>query len=178
MQADGRQTTRSGSMLWLARLSCRLGLQHLSADGHCCFFRRRVCAIKPTARCCSCTALQGNMDLAPHLYVLPLELTPFMEVLAALGAQEAFSAAQYTTVLQASNYDSWRGCWLRARLAGKCAEATLLACWATHCANTATVCGCFYCYNGSGQSLGHPLKESSIAHGVVASRKHIQCTSR
>lgn len=40
------------------------------------------------------------MDLAPHLYVLPLELTPFMEVLAALGAQEAFSAAQYTTVLQ------------------------------------------------------------------------------
>lgn len=43
---------------------------------------------------------QGGMDLSPHLYVLPLELTPFMEVLAALGAQEAFSAAQYTTVLQ------------------------------------------------------------------------------
>jgi hypothetical protein len=40
------------------------------------------------------------MDLSPHLYVLPLDLTPFMEVLAALGAQEAFSAAQYTTVLQ------------------------------------------------------------------------------
>lgn len=44
--------------------------------------------------------MQGGMDLSPHLYVLPLELTPFMEVLAALGAQEAFSAAQYTTVLQ------------------------------------------------------------------------------
>lgn len=49
--------------------------------------------------------VQGSMDLAPHLYVLPLELTPFIEVLAALGAQEAFSAAQYTTVLQV-----WRGC--------------------------------------------------------------------
>lgn len=44
--------------------------------------------------------MQGGMDLSPHLYVLPLELTPFMEVLAALGAQEAFSAAQYITVLQ------------------------------------------------------------------------------
>lgn len=44
--------------------------------------------------------MQGGMDLSPHLYVLPLELTPFQEVLAALGAQEAFSAAQYTTVLQ------------------------------------------------------------------------------
>jgi hypothetical protein len=46
------------------------------------------------------STLQGGMDLSPHLYVLPLDLTPFMEVLAALGAQEAFSAAQYTTVLQ------------------------------------------------------------------------------
>lgn len=44
--------------------------------------------------------LQGGMDLSPHLYVLPLDLTPFTEVLAALGAQEAFSASQYTTVLQ------------------------------------------------------------------------------
>lgn len=40
------------------------------------------------------------MDLSPYLYVLPLELTPFLDVLAALGGQEAFSTAQYTTVLQ------------------------------------------------------------------------------
>jgi hypothetical protein len=32
--------------------------------------------------------------------VLPLELSPFRELLAVLGAQEAFSAAQYTTLLQ------------------------------------------------------------------------------
>jgi hypothetical protein len=38
--------------------------------------------------------------LSPHLYVLPLELSPFRELLAVLGAQEAFSAAQYTTLLQ------------------------------------------------------------------------------
>jgi sacsin len=44
--------------------------------------------------------LQGGLDLSPHLYVLPLELSPFRELLAALGAQEAFSAAQYTTLLQ------------------------------------------------------------------------------
>jgi hypothetical protein len=43
---------------------------------------------------------QGGLDLSPHLYVLPLELSPFRELLAALGAQEAFSAAQYTTLLQ------------------------------------------------------------------------------
>lgn len=40
------------------------------------------------------------MDLSPHLYVLPLELTPFVDVLAALGVQEAFSVAQYTRLLQ------------------------------------------------------------------------------
>jgi hypothetical protein len=48
--------------------------------------------------------LQGSMDLAPYLYVLPLELTPFLDVLAALGGQEAFSAAQYTTVLQVCGF--------------------------------------------------------------------------
>lgn len=40
------------------------------------------------------------MSLAPHLFVLPLELSPFAAVLAALGAQEAFSAAQFAALLQ------------------------------------------------------------------------------
>lgn len=44
--------------------------------------------------------MQGGLDLSPHLYVLPLELSPFRELLAVLGAQEAFSARQYTTLLQ------------------------------------------------------------------------------
>lgn len=57
---------------------------------------------------CAVLLMQGGMDLSPHLYVLPLELTPFLEVLSALGAQEAFSAAQYTTVLQVRVCGSWR----------------------------------------------------------------------
>eukprot|EP00878_Enallax_costatus_P018109 GHUV01019053.1.p1 GENE.GHUV01019053.1~~GHUV01019053.1.p1 ORF type:complete len:1075 (+),score=289.48 GHUV01019053.1:149-3226(+) len=45
-------------------------------------------------------AFKGGLDLSPHLYVLPLELSPFRDLLAVLGAQEAFSARQYTTLLQ------------------------------------------------------------------------------
>lgn len=58
--------------------------------------------------------MQGTMNLAPHLYVLPLELSPFRDVLAALGAQEAFSAAQFTALLQVCE-----ACWTDAR--GDCA---------------------------------------------------------
>lgn len=65
------------------------------------------------------------MDLAPHLYVLPLELTPFMELLAALGAQEAFSAAQYTTVLQVSKYGCRCGCWPCTKLTGNLVVSAL-----------------------------------------------------
>ena len=61
-----------------------------------------------------CVEMQGGMDLAPHLYVLPLELTPFQEVVAALGAQEAFSAAQYTTVLQVRLLFGYRTVLLKA----------------------------------------------------------------
>ena len=39
------------------------------------------------------------MDLAPWLYVTPAELAPFRDLLLRLGAREAFSAAQYASVL-------------------------------------------------------------------------------
>jgi hypothetical protein len=36
------------------------------------------------------------MDLSPHLYVLPAELAPFRDLLAALGVRPSFTGAQYT----------------------------------------------------------------------------------
>lgn len=58
-------------------------------------------------RCCDCCDIdtlfdcnvQGSLDLSPYLYVLPLELAPFRDLLATLGAQEAFSGPQYAAML-------------------------------------------------------------------------------
>ena len=41
---------------------------------------------------------RGPLNLAPWLYVIPLELAPFRELLGALGVPPAFTAHQYCQV--------------------------------------------------------------------------------
>lgn len=45
-------------------------------------------------------ALEGPLDLAPYLYVIPRELTPFQSFLLAIGVQARFTAAQYAALLR------------------------------------------------------------------------------
>jgi hypothetical protein len=42
---------------------------------------------------------RGPLNLAPLLFVIPLELAPFRELLLALGARDAFPPGQYAEVL-------------------------------------------------------------------------------
>jgi hypothetical protein len=44
--------------------------------------------------------MQGALDLSPYLFVLPMPLSPFRQLLAALGAAEAFSGAQFAGLLR------------------------------------------------------------------------------
>lgn len=44
-------------------------------------------------------AFRGPLDLSPLLYVIPLELAPFQQLLQSLGVQPSFSAEQYASVL-------------------------------------------------------------------------------
>eukprot|EP00803_Ostreobium_quekettii_P010692 evm.model.scf_230.1 EVM.evm.TU.scf_230.1 scf_230:55-29919(-) len=44
-------------------------------------------------------AFKGSLNLSPWLYVIPIELAPFKDVLLRLGAKESFSSDQYISVL-------------------------------------------------------------------------------